>query len=165
MNKTVPSLQSHIISIAQLCILQEFGRLVRCHTVHDQFPGAVEGGRGIYVLVRGNPLVKSLMAGEFLDRLLSELKLVSLSLNIHIHISILIGDQTVRQTMHQRRYVVVVTVLVATVVVVPDNVEQESLSLQGSPAVFALDLCDCLGNGALDQVQAPVREVIRARHR
>lgn len=59
----------------------------------------------------------------------------------------------------------VVAVVIAAVVVIPHQIEQETLCFHGRFAIiFIFDLGDGFWNGTLDEVGAPIREVVRARH-
>jgi hypothetical protein len=59
---------------------------------------------------------------------------------------------------------VIITIVVATVVVVPHDVKNESFRSQRCFAVFALNFSDGPWNGTLDEVRASIREVIRSCH-
>lgn len=58
----------------------------------------------------------------------------------------------------------IVTVVVAAVVIVPHEIQEETFRLHGSLAIFTLDSSNRSRYGALDEVQASVGEVVRSCH-
>ena len=58
----------------------------------------------------------------------------------------------------------IVTVVIAPVVIVPHDIEDEPFRSQRCFPVFALDFGDGPWNGTLNEVRASIREVIRSCH-
>lgn len=74
------------------------------------------------------------------------------------------ANQTIRQASHQCGDVMIVAIVVSTVVVVPNNIEQKALHLHGSSTVLPSYVCNGFGDGALYQVGATVCKVVGTGH-
>lgn len=81
-NKASPSLESDVVCIAILSILQELRRLEGRHAMHDELLGTLKCSRRVDVLVCWDPFIKTLMAGQLLDGFLGEVVFLVLLLEV-----------------------------------------------------------------------------------
>jgi hypothetical protein len=151
--EALPCLQSYVVCIAELSILQKLRRLERDDPVHNQLQSAVKSSGGVDILVGWNPLVEPLVTCEFLNGLFCEVKLLCLRFEIHAEFNAgFDARKTLCQASHKACDVMVIAVVIAAVIVVSHDIKDEPLRSQRCFTVFALHFSNCPWNGTLDEV-------------
>ena len=129
--------------------------------------GAVEGGTGEDVTVRGNPFVDAAVAIDFFEAGCMELRRIGARNQVVIgrRLRERIGGDGRGEGAHEESEVVGVGYRVVGVVVEFQLFEEEGPYSKGGSAAGIADLRDGLGNGALNVIGGSVEEIVWASHR
>ena len=82
--EALPCLETYIVRIAELSVLQKLRRLEWYDPVQYQLQRTVKSSSSVDVLVCWDPLVEPLMTRQFLNGLFGEVELFCLHFEIHV---------------------------------------------------------------------------------